>query len=333
MLLSICIPSYNKFKHLQGIVNSILRAKSNNFEVVVVDNGSSSDIYEEIQVSDKRVRIIKQEIVVKGPTNVRLALEYASGEYAMLCLDKDFVLGEKLDFFIDKLKNLNNVSCGFCEHNSVKEDTNFCLSDDIISNIYRCGHPSGYFFKREYIIGESGELDIMNEKSKYFNFPFLVDLLYAKCLCKGNQAVYTGSLINTETLNDAATNISNSYREKDNNIYFMPDNRINQFWVFMSRTEELGISNDLYKNIIEKQVYRTMADMSIAYKSIMANESLCYHYGIETEHIRKKDELAHIEKFNKSIRQGMFRDISPREMKRIVNKCKIKIIIKIIMKG
>ena len=44
MVLSICIPSYNRLDELKKLLCSISKAKSDEFEVVVVDNGSSDDI-------------------------------------------------------------------------------------------------------------------------------------------------------------------------------------------------------------------------------------------------------------------------------------------------
>ena len=47
MLLSICIPNYNRGKYLNNCLNSILIAKSFSslkFEICISDNGSKEDI-------------------------------------------------------------------------------------------------------------------------------------------------------------------------------------------------------------------------------------------------------------------------------------------------
>ena len=53
MILSICIPSYNRVEHLNNCLNSILIAKNNfpsfDFEVCVSDNNSEQDVKKIIQ--------------------------------------------------------------------------------------------------------------------------------------------------------------------------------------------------------------------------------------------------------------------------------------------
>ena len=62
MVLSICIPSYNRLDELKKLLCSISKAKSDEFEVVVVDNGSSDDI-DFIKINDDRIRVIKRDLV------------------------------------------------------------------------------------------------------------------------------------------------------------------------------------------------------------------------------------------------------------------------------
>ena len=301
MYLSICIPSYNRLNHLKEMVTSVLMASSLDFELVIVDNGSAFNVLEEFQdCRDKRLRIIKRSQLISGPTNARLVLDEAQGEYAMLCLDKDFIIGAALDTFIEKLKKTNNVACGYCLLNSNDKNAEFVYSEDLINNIYRCGHPSGTFFKTELIREDSKELELASETSIYYNNPFLIDLTFAKTLCSGNQAVYTGELIKTETLEEAANKVSNSYSSNRDNIYFRPNNKIKQFWIFVTHMDKLPISERDKKKILKRIIRNTLYDVSIGYKRIMSNDLLCKHHGLNTEVITKKDMLQNITRFFKN---------------------------------
>lgn len=333
MVLSICIPSYNRFEHLQEILDSVLRSQSKEFDVVITDNCSPKDIREVIKCTDERVRIIKREIGVTGPTNAALALDGADGEFALLCLDKDFIVGEKLDGFIELLKKNDNVACGYCRLNSTGTNEEFDISDALEDNLFQGRHPSGMFFRTKYIRGESSAMELTNPASPYYSNPFLIDLLYAKSLCKGKQACFGAELIKTETPEQAAKQRSYTYSEKKGNLYFAPDNRIKQFWVYILRTQELHLPEDQYKRLVQRLVERTMWDVSLNYKWIMGNRQLCLHHGMEIQQVSKREQWRQVQRFTKSLWEKKIARIKQGDLRTIILKCKLKTLIKIMIKG
>ena len=68
MLLSICIPNYNRAKYLNNCLNSILIAKSLSslkFEVCISDNGSIDQINSIIKNYKKKGLIINYKKIIK----------------------------------------------------------------------------------------------------------------------------------------------------------------------------------------------------------------------------------------------------------------------------
>lgn len=310
MFLSICIPSYNRFEHIQKLLDSIFQAKSSDFNVIIVDNGSSKDVFEEIHCKDERLKIIKRDVIVKGPSNARLALDYAEGKYAMVCLDKDFIEGSNLDCFIELLRKSKGISCGYCELNSKSRDMKFLNKTDIVDSIYRCGHPSGSFFINKGIRENTQELDLYNPDSLFYDNPFLTDLLYAKFLLKGKQAIFQGKLVSTETLKRAANNKSHSYSTLENNIYFMPQNRKKQFNILIEHLMLLGINTENYHKIVDKIIYKTFREVSIDFIKIMKNTNICLHHGIKPKQITKTEALKLIFDFAKDLNKKKIYNIS-----------------------
>ena len=63
MLISVIIPIYNAEKYLKRCVDSILRQTFTDFELILVDDGStdsSGDICDGYMIQDKRVRVLHQ---------------------------------------------------------------------------------------------------------------------------------------------------------------------------------------------------------------------------------------------------------------------------------
>ena len=111
IVLSICIPSYNRFYNLEKCVHSVLSSKSNEFEIVIVDNQSPKNINETLNFYDSRLRIVNRTESVDGKLNVGNCVYYSKGKYTMLCLDKDRVDGRYIDEFIEALKSDDSI-CG-----------------------------------------------------------------------------------------------------------------------------------------------------------------------------------------------------------------------------
>lgn len=284
MVLSICIPSYNRFDELRKLLFSISQCDSEEFNVYIVDNGSNDDI-SSIGDLDYRFKIIKRDAVVPGPVNIRTSLDYGDGNYVLLCLDKDFIDGGYLSIFIAQLK-LIDVPCGYCCLDSSNSNGRIYINEtDIENTIYRCGHPSGYFFRREIIEEATKEINPYDEDGVFYNNPFSVDLCYAYGLMKGFEGIYNGALVYPETLKKASITKSYTYSKSKNNIYFMPYCKREQFRIFISHLSLLKIENKKKISIIARLYQKTLRECTFVYRSIMTNKEICTHHGIECEQI------------------------------------------------
>ena len=91
-LVSILIPAYNAEKTIESCLDSIIVQESNNYEIIVIDDGSSDNTYSRLlKYKDKsQVTIIRQEN--KGGSLTRQTLiENACGKYVLFCDADDFL--------------------------------------------------------------------------------------------------------------------------------------------------------------------------------------------------------------------------------------------------
>ncbi|MGF2035172.1 MAG: glycosyltransferase family A protein [Nostoc sp. CmiVER01] len=86
--VSVVIPAYNSLKYLPATMESVLRQTFNDFEVILVNDGSSDNTENWVsQIADPRVKLITQENQgLSGARNTGIA--HASGKYIAF-LDAD----------------------------------------------------------------------------------------------------------------------------------------------------------------------------------------------------------------------------------------------------
>ena len=91
-LVSVVMPVYNVEKYLSQCIDSLLRQKVQNIEIIAVDDGStdgSLDILKEYAGKDNRVKVFTQKNQYAG-TARNFGLTKASGEYVMFLDSDDF---------------------------------------------------------------------------------------------------------------------------------------------------------------------------------------------------------------------------------------------------
>ena len=111
MLLSICIPTYNRPNQLPNCLHSIYLAKKNSnldFEVCISDNGSNYDVTKIIQpYKDKlKIRLNKNKVNLGYQPNLLKTISIATGEYVWAIGDDDLLIPGSLQK-IEKLLNDN----------------------------------------------------------------------------------------------------------------------------------------------------------------------------------------------------------------------------------
>ncbi|KXG78803.1 putative glycosyltransferase EpsE [Fervidicola ferrireducens] len=96
--VSIILPTYNGEKYIQESIDSILNQTYKNFEIIVVNDGSTDKTYEKLKpyIEREQIKYISQENKGK-PCAINTALEFATGDYIWIFDDDDTALPRKLE--------------------------------------------------------------------------------------------------------------------------------------------------------------------------------------------------------------------------------------------
>lgn len=112
-LVSVCIPVYNRGKFIKAAVESVLSQTYQNFEIIIVDDGSTDNSIAVVKsIEDSRIKLFKNA-VNKGVVYSRNRyLEEASGDYIAVLDSDDTWLPSKLEKQIKFFRE--NPDYGIC---------------------------------------------------------------------------------------------------------------------------------------------------------------------------------------------------------------------------
>ena len=101
ILISVIVPVYNVQNYVEACLNSILSQTYQNFELIVVDDGSSDNsgaICDKIALEDSRVKVFRQEN--SGVSKARrFALEHSCGDYIVFVDSDDILANDALEYW------------------------------------------------------------------------------------------------------------------------------------------------------------------------------------------------------------------------------------------
>ena len=113
MSISICIPTYNRSKHLLNCLNSLLLQTDLNFEVCISDNGSNENIYDLITPYKEKLNIkfSRNEKNLGAASNFLKVASMASKKFIWFLGDDDLLVPNAIKEVSSLIKD--NQDCDF----------------------------------------------------------------------------------------------------------------------------------------------------------------------------------------------------------------------------
>ncbi|QNG60201.1 glycosyltransferase family 2 protein [Bacillus sp. PAMC26568] len=134
--VSIIVPIYNKEKYISKTISSVLNQTYNNFELLLINDGStdkSEDIILKFVKEDSRIKYIKQEN--QGVSAARnKGIDAAKGDYISF-LDADDLYHKRfVELMLREIENKNVCYCGsyVIKNNRVKKVKNNFITGNIL---------------------------------------------------------------------------------------------------------------------------------------------------------------------------------------------------------
>lgn len=285
IVLSICIPSFNRGYILDKmILETLNKCDSKSFEILVVDNCSDDDTLTRLKkINDDRLRIIANHTPIPGPHNIINALYKSEAIFSVLCLDKDNIMGEKLDDFIDFLIGLSDQYVfGYTPLIDQVKSTRYYNNtvDSLINCSYQSNHPTGMFYRNSCLKQITLEYNL-DTKGKFGFYP---DVLNAEMTRFGNACVPGIQTFKMETRKNCEKIKSFTF-QKNLDLFFLPHARTKACNIYLNHLSKQNLS-DRDKTLVMNNInYRSLEFIAVVYPATMKNESIVTHYHLKPKNI------------------------------------------------
>lgn len=190
-LVSIIIPVYNSEKYLGMMVDSVLQQTYTDFELILVDDGSTDNsvtMVDNYARQDSRVKVIhKSNGGVSSARNV--GLEVAMGEYVVFWDNDDYVYPDYLDVMIREIGDYDllitrPVQCHVKDSFAplVRERTNRCIAEahfDNLSSVFPVIDTSeiawvwAQMYKRGLLKDNNIRFENINSEDTMFSYSYI----------------------------------------------------------------------------------------------------------------------------------------------------------------
>lgn len=108
--VSICIPAYNAEEYIYKCIDSVLKQKYDNLEIILIDDASTDNTAKIVkQFSDIRIKYFKNENNLGWRGNVRKCYELASGEFVTMLPVDDYLIEGFIEKAVEIFLKYDNV--------------------------------------------------------------------------------------------------------------------------------------------------------------------------------------------------------------------------------
>lgn len=263
--VSVIVPVYNSEQYLDNCINSVLNQEYTDFELILIDDGSSDsslDICKKYQKQDKRIVVIHKENEGRCKTR-NLGVNKSNGKYIAFLDSDDLYDKHYLKDMVDLLEkyDADMACCKYTRFNNIndihldnKEDNNICIYDgnDILKEYFH-NNRSEIF---PNVWTKVCRRDLFNDV-KFTNETFEDLFIIYELLNKSNRIVCTDNsyyLYNIGNSNSVSYNLNRELRIKDRELYieqisdyFKDNTDISAELNYHIMEEKISIHNDILK--------------------------------------------------------------------------------------
>lgn len=217
-LVSVIIPSYNNEKSINECIESLLRQNYENFEIIIIDDGSTDETYNiETKISEKNNKIQVFQIQHSGVSKARnYGLQKVIGKYIMFCDADDSVCNDWISKMVEN--NCDYSLCSYNNHRICKESWvkkfEDCISWILDNYLYTCRSVCTKCFRADII--KKNNIHFDEELYCYEDGLFVLE--YMLCLNKDARVKYVNENLYNYNVTEKGAHIK--LNEQQENLHY-----------------------------------------------------------------------------------------------------------------
>lgn len=298
-LISIIVPAYNASKYIEKCLNSILSQTYKNFEIIVVNDGSTDntlDILKKCSEQSDKIKIVAQKN--KGVSAARNnGLEHAKGQYIAFVDADDTLEQEFLERMYYKLKELNAfyITCGYNRVCATKvEPVNNDKTCLVISN-------NEYLEKLLNVQNGYGFVHM-----KLINKEMIKDIRFDECIKVGEDALFNIMICrNTNRIVILNEALYNYQINKNSLVRKYDENYVSKYKLAMEKMQAYITSN--YELNSELQDY---LENYIVYHLLLICVNYCYNPNNPNNKMKTLKNVCNIPIFKQAVSRSNYKYLS-----------------------
>ena len=270
ILLSVCVPTYNRGKTVEACVKKWLEIPFNDMEVVVSDNGSPDDTQERIEaIRDFRLVYHRHSFNVGFAINFSYVLSCARGKWLLLISDEDDPRCVDWYKFRTKLLNLKDTAVirfpaeGFFSSHPFHYDHDTFKAYWFVFNA--CYYASGTMFNRDILA--KCFIKIRRNTMAWGSYPHKVMALhcskYGDVLCMDDLKI----MHPRREVQDTSESYIFVYKHGDD--IYQPEGRLQQVMSFMDVTVELATAAKVKSECIDYYILNILSQVPYYYEKFI----------------------------------------------------------------
>lgn len=190
IVLSICIPTYNRAKLLSECIKQIILCQSQEIEIVISDNASTDETQDAVKrIGDPRIKYYRNDKNLGFDANVLKLVERATGDFLFFITDEDYIKLKAIPWILKAIKRNRNITqiLGTVGDKRPNHKKIYYAYED---KILEPGHKSltEILFRNSYMSGitlKKQSLDVSHAK-KYIGFSYMAQVLQAQAMIAGS---------------------------------------------------------------------------------------------------------------------------------------------------
>lgn len=204
VLLSICIPTYNRSERVVNIINQIIPFQGEEIEIVISDDASSDGTREAVKkIKDPRIKYFRNKKNLGFDLNILKMIKRATGEFVFILMDDDDIEMEAIPWILKTIKSNRNLT-QLCGTIGIKIPGYGQIFHEFGDRILSSGYESlnellFYYYHGSGIVLRRKALDL-KRALRYVGFLFMQQVLIGQAmmvgdtLCTSKKFAYIGEI-------------------------------------------------------------------------------------------------------------------------------------------